>query len=76
MSQWHFCRAFKASTGLSPYQWQLDKRVEMVQGLLLQSDAPLDIIAKAVGFCNPANLSRAFKKRTSETPAAWRRNRR
>ncbi|MFJ6326887.1 MULTISPECIES: helix-turn-helix domain-containing protein [unclassified Rhizobium] len=76
MSQWHFCRAFKASTGLSPYEWQLDKRIEAVQGFLLHSDAPLDAIAKTVGFCDPTQLSRAFKKRTGETPGAWRRNRR
>lgn len=76
MSQWHFCRAFKASTGLSPYQWQLEKRLETAQGLLLQTDAPIDFIAKSVGFCDAMHLSRAFKKRTGETPHAWRRSRR
>jgi len=74
MSQWHFCRAFKVSTGLTPYQWQLDKRVEAVKGLLIQSDAPLDAIARAVGFCDPMHLNRVFKKRTGETPGTWRRN--
>lgn len=76
MTQWHFCRAFKASTGLSPYQWQLDKRVDAAQGLLLRTDAPLEAIAKAVGFTDPMHLSRVFKKRTGEPPATWRRNRR
>ncbi|UHS61290.1 helix-turn-helix transcriptional regulator [Agrobacterium vaccinii] len=76
MSQWHFCRAFKASTGLSPYQWQLDKRLETVKGLLLESDASLDTIAQAVGFRDHMHLTRDFKKRTSESPAVWRRNRR
>ncbi|NLS20728.1 helix-turn-helix transcriptional regulator [Rhizobium sp. P40RR-XXII] len=76
MSQWHFCRAFKSSTGLSPYQWQLEKRLEIAQGLLLQTDAPLDSVAKSVGFCDAAHLSRAFKRRTGETPHAWRRTRR
>lgn len=76
LSQWHFCRAFKASTGQSPYQWQLEKRLDAVKGMLLQTDAPLDAIAKAVGFCDPTHLSRMFKKRTGETPGAWRRSRR
>ncbi|RLL71569.1 AraC family transcriptional regulator [Ochrobactrum soli] len=76
MSQWHFCRAFKASTGLSPYRWQLDKRVDAAQGLLLRSDAPLDAIAKAVVFCDSMHLSRVFKKLTGEAPGTWRRNRR
>ncbi|WP_018857974.1 helix-turn-helix domain-containing protein [Rhizobium sp. 42MFCr.1] len=76
ISQWHFCRAFKASTGLSPYQWQLKKRVDAAQKLLLHTDAPLDAIAKAVGFCDPMQLSRVFKKCTGEAPGTWRRNRR
>lgn len=75
MSQWHFSRAFKASTGASPYQWQLDKRIELVRGLLLQKDLPLDAVAKAAGFCNPMHLNRVFKRWTGETPGAWRRNR-
>ncbi|WP_368518546.1 helix-turn-helix domain-containing protein [Rhizobium sp.] len=76
MSQWHFCRAFKASTGLSPYQWQLNKRVDAAQGLLLNTDVTLDAIAKTVGFCDSMHLSGVFKKRTGEAPGTWRRNRR
>ncbi|WP_018902661.1 AraC family transcriptional regulator [Rhizobium sp. 2MFCol3.1] len=72
-SQWHFCRAFKASTGISPYQWQLEEKIKMVRGLLLKSDAPLDPIAEATGFSDAMHLIRAFKKRTGQTPAAWRR---
>ncbi len=75
-SQWHFCRAFKASTGTSPYQWQLDERIKMVHGLLLESDAPLDLVAEATGFSDSMHLIRAFKKRTGQTPAAWRRENR
>lgn len=73
-SQWHFCRAFKASTGTSPYQWQLDERIRMVQGLLLNSDAPLDVIAEATGFGDAMHLIRTFKKRSGLTPAVWRRD--
>ena len=72
-SQWHFCRAFKASTGISPYQWQLEERTKMAQGLLLKSDVPLDVVAEATGFSDAMHLIRAFKKRTGQTPAAWRR---
>lgn len=75
MSQWHFSRAFKASTGLSPYQWQLDKRIELVQGLLLRGDLPLDATAKAAGFSDSTHLNRVFKRRTGETPGAWRQKR-
>ncbi|CAO3360738.1 helix-turn-helix domain-containing protein [Azospirillum palustre] len=76
MSQWHFSRGFKESTGLSPYQWQLTKRLEMAKELLLQNDAPLKAIATATGFRDTAHLVQTFKRRIGEAPAVWRRDRR
>ncbi|MCW8281545.1 AraC family transcriptional regulator [Agrobacterium sp. InxBP2] len=73
LSQWHFARAFKASTGVSPYQWQLDERVKMVQRLLLNSESPLEAVAEATGFSDAMHLIRTFKKRSGQTPGAWRR---
>nr|WP_145643424.1 AraC family transcriptional regulator [Neorhizobium alkalisoli] len=73
-SQWHFCRAFKASTGVSPYQWQLEERVKLVQRLLLDSQTPLETIAEATGFNDSMHLIRTFKKRSGQTPGAWRRD--
>ena len=35
LSQWHFARAFKAATGLSPHRWQLNARIARAQELLL-----------------------------------------
>jgi AraC family transcriptional regulator len=76
MSQWHLSRAFKAATGLSPYQWQLGKRVELVRNLLLQSDLSLDAIAKAAGFSSQTHLSQVFKQRVGTTPPSWQRSKR
>jgi AraC family transcriptional regulator len=76
MSQWHLSRAFKAATGLSPYQWQLEKRVELVRNLLLKSDLPLDAVARAAGFSSQTHLSRVFNQRVGTTPASWRRSKR
>lgn len=75
-SQWHFCRAFKATTGTSPYQWQLNEKIKMIQEILLESDAPLEVIAEATGFGDSMHLIRTFKKRCGQTPAAWRRDNR
>ncbi len=74
-SQWHFCRAFKATTGMSPYQWQLAERLTLVQQHLISSDMPLDLVAEITGFSDAMHLIRVFKKRTGETPGAWRRAR-
>jgi AraC-like DNA-binding protein len=61
LSQWHFARAFKASTGLSPYQWQLDARIKDAQDLLLGTPMTLEAVASATGFADascgrPAHL--------------------
>jgi AraC family transcriptional regulator len=71
-SQWHFCRAFKASTGMSPYQWQLHERLNLVRAHLLHSDAKLETIAEATGFADAAHLSRAFKRHAGQSPSTWR----
>lgn len=72
-SQWHFCRAFKASTGLSPYQWQLEQRINMSKQMLLGTDVSLDTVANATGFGDAMHFSRTFRRRVGATPAAWRR---
>src|SRR5262249_42221169 len=50
LSQWHFCRAFKLSTGLTPHQWLLQTRIAKAKELLLKSDRPLAEIAIDTGF--------------------------
>jgi AraC family transcriptional regulator len=75
LSQAHFSRAFKASTGLAPYQWQLDARIRRAQLSLVNSDASLSEVALATGFADPVHFGRTFRKLAGSTPAAWRRER-
>ncbi|UHS61289.1 helix-turn-helix transcriptional regulator [Agrobacterium vaccinii] len=73
LSQWHFARAFKASTGISPYQWQLDARLKEVRALLLSTDLTIDQIAVETGFSDYTHLIRQFRSKTGVPPAKWRR---
>jgi len=75
LSQSHFSRAFKASTGMAPYRWQLDARVRRAQALLIDTRASLDQVAEATGFADAVHFGRTFRKFTGATPAAWRRDR-
>ncbi|TDR85230.1 AraC family transcriptional regulator [Enterovirga rhinocerotis] len=75
LSPSHFSRAFKASTGMAPYQWQLDARIRRAQAQLLDTDASLDAVAQAAGFADAVHFGRAFRKLTGATPAAWRLDR-
>jgi AraC family transcriptional regulator len=75
LSQSHFSRAFKASTGMAPYRWQLDARIRRAQALLIDSRASLNEVAEATGFADAVHFGRTFRKLTGATPAAWRRDR-
>jgi AraC family transcriptional regulator len=75
LSQSHFSRAFKASTGMAPYRWQLDARIRRAQGLLISTSASLDDVAEATGFADAVHFGRTFRKLTGATPAAWRHDR-
>jgi transcriptional regulator GlxA family with amidase domain len=71
LSQSHFSRAFKVSTGMAPYQWQLDSRIRRAQLLMLETKSSLEQIADATGFTDAAHLSRIFRRITGTTPAVW-----
>jgi AraC family transcriptional regulator len=75
LSTSHFSRAFKVSTGMAPYQWQLNARVRRAQAQLIDTDASLDQIAAATGFADAVHFGRRFRQLTGVAPATWRRER-
>jgi AraC-like DNA-binding protein len=76
LSQSQFGRAFKASTGLSPHQWQLNARITKAQELLLSGALPLAEVALVTGFAEQSHFNRVFKSVTGTSPALWRREQR
>ena len=75
LSTSHFSHAFKASTGMAPYRWQLNARIRRAQAQLIDTDASLDQVAEANGFADAVHFGRRFRQLTGVTPAAWRRER-
>lgn len=69
-----FGRAFKATTGLTPHQWLIARRVVRARDLLLTADGLAEIALKC-GFTDQSHLSREFRRVMGVTPTAWRRNR-
>lgn len=72
----HFTSAFKNSTGLSPYRWQLQSRIKKAQELLVGGMSSLADVAEATGFSDQSHLTRTFRRLTGATPARWLRDRR
>jgi AraC family transcriptional regulator len=73
MSTSHFARAFKQSTGLSPHNYVLERRIEKAKALLRDTDLAMGEIANRIGFCAASHFSVAFARSVGATPRDYRR---
>jgi AraC family transcriptional regulator len=72
MSSHEFARRFQQHTGVAPYTWFLDRRVDFAKQLLLQAEIPLVEVAFDAGFCSQSHFTEAFKQRVGMSPGRWR----
>jgi transcriptional regulator GlxA family with amidase domain len=72
MSPRSFARRFKATTGTTPHAWLLGRRLAAAEELLEQSDAPVEEIARLVGFGTAAGLREQFTRRRGVSPRTYR----
>ncbi len=72
LSQFHFARAFRRTTGLTPQQYITQKRIERAKNLLVEGDLPLVEVSLRAGFKNQSHFTTLFRKFTRLTPKAWR----
>lgn len=72
MSPYHFSRLFKRSTGLSPHQYVVRKRVERAKELLINTELTLHEVALSVGFADQSHLSRYTKRLLGTSPKSLR----
>lgn len=74
LSPGHFSRAFKLETGLSPYAWVLQLRVERVKSQLLTTRMTLAEIATSCGFATQSHMTESFRRVTGLPPRRWHRH--
>jgi AraC family transcriptional regulator len=74
LSAFHLARLFKKSTGVTPYQYLLDVRVQSARSLLSAGAGSRSLadIANAVGFADQSHLTRHFKRVLGMTPKQLR----
>ena len=75
LSASHFARAFKCSTGMSPYRWLVGRRIDKAADLLRHSALSVAEIALICGFSDQSHLTRMFATTKGAPPARWRRGR-
>ncbi len=69
-----FAHAFKTATGVAPYQWLLQRRIERTKALLKHSAESLADIAQSCGFADQSHFNRVFKRAVGASPGAWRQS--
>ena len=72
LSQFHFSRAFRKSTGLTPQQFLMQQRIERAKELLAKDDLPIVEVSLRTGFKNQSHFTSLFRKFTKLTPKVWR----
>ena len=72
LSQYHFNRAFRRSTGVTPQQYLVSQRINLTKELLLNGDLTLVEVGIQAGFKNQSHFTTLFRKFTGFTPKAFR----
>ncbi|MBN1838249.1 MAG: AraC family transcriptional regulator [Spirochaetales bacterium] len=68
-----FRQIFKDYTGLPPYQYFLQVKINRAKSLLQDEGYSVKQVAHMLSFDNPCYFSRLFKKKTGVAPSSWQR---
>jgi AraC family transcriptional regulator len=73
MSEFHFSRMFKRTTGKSPSQYFISLRMEKAQALLRETRKEIIEVALDVGYTSPSHFAQVFRRETGRSPLEYRR---
>ncbi|MFC5460996.1 helix-turn-helix domain-containing protein [Massilia niabensis] len=68
-----FGRAFKASTGITPHRWLVERRLARARELMVRTGRTLADIAHSCGFADQSHLAREFRRAEGVPLSVWRR---
>lgn len=68
LSSTQYKTLFKASMGMTTFQYLTKLRMERARALLSHSDLPIALIAEQVGFVDPSAFSRSFSRYFGQPP--------
>jgi len=73
MSEFHFSRAFKRTTGLTPSQYFIHLRLEKARRLLRETNRSVIEIGLDVGYTSPSHFAQIFRREVGISPTEYRR---
>ena len=74
MSEFHFSRAFKRTTGFKPSQYFINLRMERARRLLRETNRSVIEIGLNVGYTSPSHFTRTFHREVGISPSRYRRS--
>jgi AraC-like DNA-binding protein len=72
LSKYYLEKVFKKATGMSPYQYAIQLRVERAKQMLATSPKSIIDISMELGFFDQSHFTNAFKHFTGTSPLAYR----
>jgi AraC family transcriptional regulator len=75
LSKFHFQRLFKAATGVAPSRYQINLRLNEARRLLRETSMSVIDVALEVGYADPSNFARLFRRENGLSPSDYRRQR-
>ncbi len=76
LSPFTMVRQFREATGITPYSYLLQIRLDRAKQLLARAGTPIGDVAKAVGIDDLAYFSRWFRRSTGLSASSYRESRR
>ena len=74
ISEFHFSRAFKRTTGFKPSQYFINLRMERARRLLRETNRSVIEIGLNVGYSSPSHFTRTFHREVGISPSRYRRS--
>jgi AraC family transcriptional regulator len=74
LNLYHFARAFKQSTGETPHQYVLRRRIEEAKDFLRHPEASVIEAAARTGFVDQSHFSKVFRRIVGVAPSEYRAN--
>nr|WP_283092714.1 helix-turn-helix transcriptional regulator [Acetobacter thailandicus] len=73
MSRFHFSRSFRTTTGQTPSDWFMQRRVQKASEMLRKTNLSIIEIALEIGYDNPSHFAQVFRRVTGVSPRDYRK---